>query len=699
MNRLALFLTFFMAISSFAQKAPFSIEALYKIKSVGDPQISPDGKRIVFTVTYYNLPEGSSNSDIYLMNANGSAQRQMTYHKGADYHPLWSPNGREILFISDRKNGAQAWLLPADGGEARQLTDFYSGVSDVQWVGKSGKIVFTSQVFPECGAREGCNKDIIESLEAGPLHAHMTDRLFYRQWTSYKDGKRKHIILYDPQKNTYKDLTPGDYDSPAMWGGFSLSPDGKRLCFESNRTAFEAENTNKDLLLVDLASGSMHNLTAHNQAYDGQPVFSPDGRYIAYQKQSVPGFESDLKVLNIYDLQKNKSYALTPAFDNWTQNYRWSPDGSAVYFIAHEKGHFPLYRVDTKSEKIEKIADLKTIDAYDISPDGQWIVAVRRSINTPTELYRFPVYGDWQSKKPQRLTFFNKTIEDSVDLRPAKEVWVENPKTNVKIHTFIITPHNFEPAKKYPLILNVHGGPQYQWYDGFRGDWQVYPGYGYIVAFPNPTGSTGYGQAFTNAISHDWGGKVYEDLMAVSDYLAKLDYVDENRMGAMGWSYGGYMMMWLEGHTTRFKALVSMMGVYDLPAMYGSTEELWFPHWDLGGAPWENPGLYAKFSPHNYVNNFATPCLVITGERDYRVPYTQSLEFFTALQKKRVPSRLIVFSNDGHWPGYVNSMPFYYNAHLDWFHQYLSGQPAPYDMQKMLRNQAFRKDKEQEPGK
>ncbi|HGY56874.1 MAG TPA: S9 family peptidase [Caldithrix abyssi] len=688
MYRQIVIILFFVA-SLFAGKAPFSIEALYKIKNVGDPRISPDGRRVAFVVTSYILQEGSSNSDIYLIDADGGNLRRMTYYDGADYHPRWSPDGKEILFISSRKNGAQAWLLPVDGGEARQLTDFYGGVSDVQWVGSSTQIVFTSAVFPECGARQDCNKNILESLKAGPLFAHLADRLFYRHWTSYKDGKRSHIILYDSQNNSYRDLTPGDYDAPAMWGRFTLSPDGGQLCFESNRDEFEAENTNKDLFLVDVKSGQMRKLTARNQAYDGQPVFSPDGSKIAYQMQKVPGFESDLKRLAVYDLKTNTVSVLTESFDNWTQNYRWAPDGKSVYFIAHEKAHFPLYRVGLDSGRIEKIADLKTIDAYDVSPDGNWLVAVRRTIDHPAELFRLPVQGNWRDKKAQRLTFFNKAIEDSVDLRPAKEVWIKSPKTGLRIHTFIILPHNFDPTQKYPLILNVHGGPQYQWYDGFRGDWQVYPGYGYIVAFPNPHGSTGYGQAFTNAISRDWGGKVYEDVMAVTDYLAKLDYVDENRMGAMGWSYGGYMMMWLEGHTTRFKALAAMMGVYDLPAMYGSTEELWFPHWDLGGAPWENPDLYARFSPHNYVNNFATPCLVITGERDYRVPYTQSLEFFTALQKKRVPSRLIVFPNDGHWPGYVTSMPFYYNAHLDWFHTYLGGKPAPYDMQKMLRNQAF----------
>jgi dipeptidyl aminopeptidase/acylaminoacyl peptidase len=272
-----------------------------------------------------------------------------------------------------------------------------------------------------------------------------------------------------------------------------------------------------------------------------------------------------------------------------------------------------------------------------------------------------------------------------VEFRAAEEMWISSP-TGRAIHTFIIKPHGFEPSKKYPLILNVHGGPQSQWADAFRGDWQMYPGY--VLAIPNPHGSTGYGQEFTLGISKDWGGKVYDDLMAVTDSLSRLPWVDEERMGAMGWSYGGYMMMWMEGHTNRFKALVSMMGVYDLKAKHGATEELWFPEYDLGGTPWESD-LYEKWSPNRFVPAFKTPCLVITGEKDFRVPYTQSLEFFTDLQRMRVPSRLIVFKDDGHWPSHVKSMPLYYNAHLDWFHRYLGGPPAPYEMVKLLRNQVF----------
>jgi dipeptidyl aminopeptidase/acylaminoacyl peptidase len=675
----------FILSSAFAEKKAFDIEALYKLKGVADPQISANGKKIAFTVTQRFLEKGKSNSEIYICDADGSNLTQLTNNEAADYHPRWK-NNHELMFLSTRSGAAQAWKISVNGGEATQLTHFSPGVSDAEWVPNKNELIFSSVVYPECGSNQECNEKLDESFAKGPLNAHYAKKLLYRHWTFYKDGKRTHLFHYDITKDEYKDITPGDYDSPAMWGGFSISPDGKFVAVESNRDEFEAETTNKDLYLINLKTLATRNLTDENEAYDGAAAFSPNGRYIAYQTQKIPTFEADLKRLAIYDLKKNKSTILSENFDNWTQDYQWSKDSKKIYFRAHVEGHFPLYQLDISSKAVRQIANLKTIDSYQVSADNKWAVVSRRTIHNPSELFKVRLDGKGKAK---RLTQLNKNIEDKYDIRKAEEAWIATKHSDKKIHTFIIKPHHFNPNKKYPLIINVHGGPQYQWSDGFRGDWQVYPGSGYVVAFLNPHGSSGYGQAFTNAISKDWNGKVYQDVMAVTDYLSGLDYVDEDRMGAMGWSYGGYMMMWLEGNTDRFKALVSMMGVYNLPAMYSSTEELWFPHWDLGGAPWENPQLYHKLSPHNYVKNYKTPCLVITGEKDYRVPYTQSLSFFTDLQKMRVPSELIVFPDDGHWPHYVKSMPFYYNAHLYWFHKYLGGKKAPYDMEKMWRNQAF----------
>jgi len=678
-----------MALPALAQKRAFTIEDLYHLKSVADPQISPNGKEIAFTVTSYNLHKGKSNTEIYLMNADGSDIRQMTNNPAADYAPRWSPDGKAILFISTRKDGSQLWLLPVDGGEPKQLTRLSTGVTNPIWSPDRTKILFETSVFPECGACDSCNKAISESMKNGPVQAHLADHLLYRHWTQYKDGHRNHIFVFDITSQKMTDVTPGDWDSPpfSLSGvtDYDFSPDGKEVCFTSKRVPHPESSTNMDLWLVPTTGGKAKNITADNPAFDGQPRYSPDGRYIAYRTQKIPGYESDRFRLAIYNRKTGQKRILTDAFDNWVDDFEWAPDSKSLYFIGEVKGHFPLYNVRLKDNRIRLVADLKTINAFDMAPNGKWVAVSRRAVKDPTEIWRVNTNG----KSARRLTFFNRAVEDSVDIRPVEERWIPGAD-DIPVHTFIVKPHHFDPHKKYPLILNVHGGPQGQWADAFRGDWQVYPGAGYIVAFPNPHGSTGYGQAYTAEISKDWGGKVYEDVMDVADSLAKIPWVDADRMGVMGWSYGGYMMMWLQGHTTRFKAIAAMMGVYDLRSMYGATEELWFPEWDLGGQPW-NSDLYRKWSPSNFVTHFKTPTLVITGERDYRVPYTQSLQFFTALQKMGVPSRLIVFKNDGHWPSYVKSMPLYYDAHLDWFHKYLHGGPAPWDVEKLVRNQVFEK--------
>ena len=683
MNKLfTFFFCLLISIPCSGQKQPFTIADLYKIKGVGDPQFSPDGKKIAFVVTENFLEKGKSNQEVYVMDADGNNISNLTNNPAADNHPRWSPDGREILFFSTRQNGAQAWMIPAGGGEPKQLTNFSTGVGDPEFSPDGKRIIFTSDVFPDCGADDNCNKYNDSTMSNGPIQAHLADHLLYRHWTSWKDGKRTHIFTFDIDGKTYTDVSAGDFDAPAFEQSFAVSPE-QEVCYVSNHDPNEAETTNKDLWIVPFPGSVAKNITVENKAFDGNPQYSPDGKYIAYKLQTIPTYESDCFRIGIYNRETGAKNILTEKFDNWVNDIKWSPDSKSIYFTAQAEGHVPIFKVEIKSKKISEVIDVKTIDAFDLSPDGKKLIFTRRSVGEPVEMFGCSTDG----KNLKRLTFFNKDLADKVDIRPAEEMWIPSP-TGRKIHTFIVKPHDFDPAKKYPLILNVHGGPQSQWADAFRGDWQIYPGSGYIVAFPNPHGSTGYGQEFTAAISKDWNGKVYQDVMAVADSLENISYVDKDRMGAMGWSYGGYFMMWLEGHSTRFKAIACMMGVYDLKAMHGATEELWFPQWDLNGVPWESD-LYERDSPNKFVKNFKTPCLVITGEKDFRVPYTQSLEFFTDLQKMKVPSRLIVFPNDGHWPSSVKSMPLYYDAHLDWFNKYLGGNPAPYDINKMIRNQAF----------
>jgi dipeptidyl aminopeptidase/acylaminoacyl peptidase len=679
-----------LAIPTQAAKRAFTIEDLYRIRGIEDLHISPDGKTVLFSLDTDDLAKAKKISHIWLMDAYGKNARQFTSGEKGESSPIFSPHAKRIAFVSSRDGDPNLYVISTEGGEARQLTNISTGVSDPLWSPDGKWIAFSSDVYPECGADDVCNKKIEQRSSKGPLHAHLADALLYRHWTQWKDGKCTHILLADVSTGAVRDLTPGTFDSPPFQLGGSLqydfSPDSTELAFESNHDQALASSTNSDVWIVSLTGKQPpQNITASNPAFDGHPKYSPDGRYIAYQMQKQPGYESDLFRLALYDRSTGTSRVLTESFRNWVDAFEWAADSKSLYFDAPVEGDNPLFHVSLDSGSIEQVLVDRTIDWFELSPDNRRIFYTRRSVSDPVEIYSAELQNGKPSA-PRRLSQFNDAVVNEVDLRPAERMWVKGAD-GAKIEVFIVKPHNFDPSKKYPLILNVHGGPQFQWQDSFRGDWQVYPGAGYIVAFPNPHGSTGYGQDFTAEISGDYGGKVFEDLMKVTDELSKLPYVDPDRMGAMGWSFGGYMMDWFEGHTTRFKAIASMMGVFDLRSFYGATEELWFPEWDLKGQPW-NSDQYEKFSPSDFVKNFKTPCLVISGERDFRVPYTQSLQMFTSLQKMNVPSRLIVYSNAGHWPSWYE-MALYYTAHLEWFHQYLGGDAPPWSTEQFLRNAVF----------
>ncbi len=675
----------------------FEISDYYKTAMVGNPAISPDGSQVAFSVRRYNLEKGKTWSEIWMMGPEGTDLHQMTFGQHNDVNPLFSPDGKQLLFVSGREGSeSQLYVMSTRGGEAHKLTDFSMGLSDPTWSPDGKWIAVSSSVYPECGADGKCNEKILKEWKAGKLKAHMAEHLLYRHWTSWKDGRYTHILLVDAKDGKVaKDMTPGEWVSPtfSLSGdrGYTFSPDSKELCFVSNHEPDQASSTNADLWVEpvqgEITQETPTNLTVTNKGWDGAPLYSPDGRYIAYRSQATPGYESDLFRIALYDRVNKQIEYLTSRenYDNWVDEIAWAPDSKSLFFQGEYQGRNPLYRIDLLNKKINEILTDHQIDSWKLSPEGRFIVYGRRGIAQPPEIFRASADGANQ----KQLTNFNGDLVDQVDLRPAEEMWVPG-EGDYKIQVFVIKPHGFDPSKKYPLILNVHGGPQSQWTDAYRGDWQVYPGKGYVVAFANPTGSTGHGQTFTEAISCDWGGRVFRDLMRVTDAVSDLPYVDNQRMGAMGWSYGGYMMMWFEGHTQRFKAIAAMMGVYDLTSMYGATEELWFPEKDLCGQPW-NSELYRKWSPSEFAKNFKTPTMVITGELDYRVPYTQGLEFFTALQKMKVPSRLVVFPDAGHWPSWYE-MAFYYDLHLDWFHKYLGGEAAPWDVEKFLRNQVFKQE-------
>lgn len=678
-----------------AQKRAYTLEDVYRVKSVYAPTVNKDGA-LAYGISTPNLNTQRAASNIVVKAPQTAAlfglakgeSKQITTD-GKSFSPFWSNDGKTLYYLSYADGTTQVYRYV--GGTATKITNYALGIQGPVISPDGNLIAFGAEVWPDIKDADGsANKLARDKKAANPIQAHVADALLFRHWNEYNDGKYWHIIIYNIKDNTYTDVTPGAYHSP-VWSpdgpvGFSFSPDSKELCYLSNHDAHPEASTNCDLWIVPVTGGEARNITAENKAWDGSPQYSPDGRYIAYRFQLTPGYEADRFTLAVYDRQMGQKTVLTDRFDNWVEGFKWAADSRSIYFVGQERGYQPLFQVTLADKKITKLIANRSIFGFDVDPQGN-AYYTSSSTGRPVELYTQKLNTTGGKKKKAapveiQVTHVNDSLVAAVDFRPSEQMWVKGADGD-SVHVFIVKPHGFDPNKKYPLVINVHGGPQSQWMDSYRADWQVYPGAGYVVAYPNPHGSTGYGQQYCLDISGSWGGKPYEDVMAVTDMLEKLPYIDKDRMGAMGWSYGGYFMNWLQGHTKRFKCFVSMMGIYDLDAMWGTTEELWFPEFDLKGQPW-NSNQYKMWNPADFVKNFSTPTLIITGERDYRVSYNQSLAYFTTLQTLNIPSRLIIFDNDGHWPSGLKSMPLYYNAHLEWFHKYLGGGAAPWDTKKMV---------------
>lgn len=672
-----------VGLTTTAQKRAFTIEDVYRVQYVSSPTVAKDGT-LAYSTSSSDLKTQKSTSNIWVMNKSGKGQPTAITTNGKSYEPAWSQDGKSLYFCSSVDGAVQ--LFKYTDGTTTQITDYALGVQGVQVSPNGRYVAFAAEVYPEIGGADGkANKAALDKRAKNPIQAHVADALLYRHWTEYSDGRYWHIIVYNTETKTYKDITPGRFHSPVFSpsgpSGFVFSPDSKEICYLSNHDDHPEASTNGDLWTVSVEGGEARNLTADNKAWDGSPQYSPDGQWIAYRFQRTPSYESDRFVLALINRKTGEKRVLTENYDNWVDEYKWAADSKSIYFLGEERGYQPLYQVSIKDGRLNKLVADRAIGAFE--PDGKGgFYYTYSTTGKPVALYHTATPGKRGNRFAEKqLTHLNDQLEAEVDIRPSEAHWVIGADGD-SVQYFIVKPHGFDPNKRYPLVINVHGGPQMQWMDSFRPDWQVFPGAGYVVAYPNPHGSTGYGQKFCRAISGSWGGRPYEDVMKVTDQLAQLSYVDSTRMGAMGWSYGGYFMNWLQGQTKRFRCLASMMGLYDLNSMWGTTEELWFPNFELEGQPW-NSKLYKKWSPSEYVKNFATPTLIITGERDYRVSYNQSLQYFNTLQTLGIPSRLIVFTNDGHWPSGLRSMPLYYNAHLEWFHKYLGGAPAPWNSEKM----------------
>lgn len=675
-KRVILFLALLFMIFSvyaFSQTKPITFDDFIRIKRVSDPQISPSGELIAFVITEMDKARNTSNSDIWVIPAAGGQAWRLTSNPKADFNPRWAPDGKKIAFISTRGGTPQVWMIDPKGGEAYQLTSISSGASGVIWSPAGKHLAFTSSVYPDCPDDE-CNKEREKKKEESPVKAQVFEGLLFRHWNSWTEGKRSHLFVVASEGGKTVDITPGDFDTPPISLGSSqdyvFSPDGKNICFVRNiDPEFKLSlGTNNDLFLTSPQGGEIIQLTK-NKANDNSPRYSPDGRFIAYRAMSRPGFEADKYNLIVYDQKNQEMTNLTEKADLSVNEMLWSVDSSSVYITYEEKGHISLAQISLKTKKMERTLEGHYISSLCLSPDGRKMFFLKQAVNRPADIYSL----DLKTKKMEQLTAVNSELLSKLEMNPAEEFWFDGA-AGEKVQGFLVKPPFFDPSKKYPLVMLIHGGPQNAWSDNFHFRWnaQMFASPGYVVAMVNFHGSTGFGQLFTDSISGDWGGKPFEDIMLGLDYLlSRYDFIDKSRLAAAGASYGGYMIDWIEGHTDRFKCLISHSGVFDLRSMYGATDELWFPEWDFRGTPWSNKESYEKWSPSSYVENFKTPCLVIHGQNDFRVPVTQGFQFFTSLQRKGVPSRMLYFPDEDHFVQKPQNAELWWKTVLDWLDKYL----------------------------
>ncbi len=654
-----------------AQNRTYTIDDLMKVRRVVDPQVSPDGTRVAFVIGDVNYEANRVVNQIYTVSINGGPTKQLTNGSSSSGSPRWSPDGKKIAYVT----GGQIWTMERDGDDKEQVTKISTGAGGPVWSPDGKWIAFNSDVRPDCN-NDDCNKTRDEQAESSKVKAHITTRLLFRHWDEWRDIKRTHVFVVSSKGGVARDLTPGDFDSPpygaASGVDFAFSPDSTEIAILKNLEKVEAISTNSDIIVMDLNGNGARNISAPNKGYDASPVYTRDGKYIIYRSQATAGFEADRWRLMAYDRVSGSSRELLKGFDQQVEDVAVSPDGAFVYFTAGERGRAPIFRVPMAGGPAQKIVPNVFASGLKVSANNK-LVFLASTIAAPAEVYT--ANTDGSAVTP--LSSANTQVMSSANLKAAEDIeWTG--ALGRKIHGFIVKPNNFDANKKYPLVVLIHGGPQSAWNDnwGYRWNPQLFANAGYVVFAPNPRGSTGYGQQFVNEISGDWGGKAYVDIMnGVADVLRRSPYIDRNNIGAAGASYGGYMINWIQGHNNdprfKFKVLISHDGVYNLTSMYGATEELWFTDWEFKGTPWTNPAMYDRWSPHKFVQNFKTPILIVHGELDFRVPIGESLQLFTAVQRKGIDSKLLIFPDEGHWVLKPQNSNLWFNTVLGWLDKYL----------------------------
>lgn len=680
--RSALVLTCLAAFASPALAAgkAITIDDLLAVQSVSDPQVSLDGKLVVYVVSEIDREAGKSNNSLWLVPVVGGGPRRLTTTPGVNNHPRWSPDGKTIAFVSNRGGSSQVWLLPTDGGEPRQLTRLPIDVDGPIWSPKGDRLAFSASVYPNKTAEETAAKD--KEREASKSKVRVFDKLMIRHWTTWDEGKRSHLFVCDATTGAAKDLTPKFEVNtpPGPFGGsneYSWSLDGKELAFTAEPLKNEAWSTNTDIWTVSTEGGDPKNLTKDNEGADAQPCYSRGALW--YVRQTRAGFEADQWVLTVLPEGTSKPIELTRKLDRSVLSFAKSSGRTKA--VIDEAGTEPVVEVAPDvlgagpvvnygvPKDFPRLIKGGVNTGLSVAPNDGPLVFTRTNAERPPEVYTARADGTGLT----RLTHHNDNLIDKLDVSKAEGFTFKGADGD-QVSGWLVRPPGFDPKKKYPVVFLIHGGPQGAWHDEWHARWnyQMFASPGFAVVAVNPRGSTGFGQKFTDQISKDWTGKVYDDLMKGLDHALKTySFLDADKVAAAGGSYGGFMVNWIAGHTNRFQALISHAGVFDLTSKYGTTEELWFPEWEFGGPPWEQPEHYRERSPSSYVQNFKTPTLVTHGALDFRVYDAQAFGMFTSLQRRGVPSRLVLFPDEGHWILKPANRVVWWNEMLGWLKKYL----------------------------
>ena len=631
---------------------PFSIHDMLAMQKISDAQISPDEKLIVFTLQTTDLEANRGRTDLWIVGVDGTGLRRLTSHPASDFNPRWSSSGEMVLFISPRSGSSQVWRIRVDGGEAEQLTKLPLNVGNLV-VSPSGKhIAFTMEVFPECRQIE-CTKNKLDETAKKKSSGKIYDKIFIRHWDTWKDGRRSHIFVLPVSGGEALDVMVGmDADSPSKpFGGteeITFTPDGKGLVFTARDVGREEPwSTDLDLYFVPVDGSSQPKcLTEKNQASDTGPVFSPDGKTLAYLAMRLPRFEADRFRIVLCSWPGGQERVLTEDWDRSPSSLFWAKDGKTIYATAANLGQSSLFAIEVPQRKVRTVVKDGRVSAA--GPAGKKIVFGRNNLRSPEEL--FSVKTDGSDLKP--ITQINKDAITRARMGEYEQFTFKG-WNDEEVYCYVVKPVDFDPQKKYPVAFLIHGGPQGSFGNNFHYRWnpQVYTGAGYAAVMVDFHGSVGYGQNFTDSISNDWGGKPLEDLKkGLKAALARHDWMDADRVAALGASYGGYMINWIAGNwPDRFRCLINHDGNLDERAAYFNTDELWFPEWEHGGTPWTNPKGYEKHNPVNFVKNWKTPMLIIHSAFDYRVVDTQGMATFNALQRLGIPSKFLYFPDENHW--------------------------------------------------